>query len=981
MPRQLPIVRLPQQVGLLVMWALMMGLAFPRPNLWLLAYVALVPLTLVGVRGKPIGRVVGLTYAVALVWWLVMVAWVNPVTIPGHLTVSAYFAVYPVAFVLLMRLIHRRFAWLPFTFTVPLVWVGLEYVRGLVMTGFPWFLLGQSQPTWIIQIADLVGTYGVSFFVGLTNGLVADILTKPLVRPLSTNIPDVPPNSRNRWGARWGGPLRGPLFVWSFILAMTLAYGYYRTLETDILEQQAPSLRVAVVQTDVPQDNKASPTDEQDIANFREMLRLSEEAMQSDPPPDLIVWPETMVPRAINDEAVAFWESQGTFYADYRKLIEQFAAEHDVAMMVGAHAMTDWHTVERGDGRYWVAGDRYNAAYLIEPTGGITGRYDKLHRVPFGEYMPWVEHWPFLQGLVLKLTPHETDYSLRPGEAYTNFTIQPGERAWQIAAPICFEDVVSYVPRRMVWQDDRKAVDVLVNLTNDGWFAGTAEGPQHEQVARFRSVENRVPMARAVNRGVSGFIDSAGRIRGRVVVGGETQEVVGTATMDLKMDNRTTVFQRTGDLFAGLCLAGTIVLALIAVSGRLFRGSKMDSKRATTTTTAATVLACMMTLTFAAGPAGAGEVDWPRTGPADVLVGPEPLRLEDQNDAPNPNPRGRSNDEQRQRQGERAEQRPDNPLPRKSVEEIQAMDAPALEQFLIKMLVRASMSDHPALRSNAIEALQERPDRALPVTHRALGDENPGVRFAAAVTAGLLEFEDIAPALRPLLKDEHPAVRAAALSSLHKLGERVNLTPLADLLRSREPAMRGNMAMLLGLMGDKSAVPMLKLAAVEPMPRASAAEAAVARIQIAEAIAKLGDDSGLSSLRGGAYSQFDEVRVVAIIAMGAVGDRRMEVGFEKLLEDPPMEIQLAAAGSLARLGNVEGRSIATELAEHENPVIRAQAAWVLGWFEDVVTIGTLKTLLADESEQVRLTAAASLLRRQPAVATPRPEENTEQRNP
>lgn len=363
----------------------------------------------------------------------------------------------------------------------------------------------------------------------------------------------------------------------------------------------------------------------------------------------------------------------------------------------------------------------------------------------------------------------------------------------------------------------------------------------------------------------------------------------------------------------------------------------------------------------------AERVDEPR----DAIIGPQPLRLDPHEAAERRRRIDQEQQEAQRRQQQLREQQLQaveedeerTPLPHKPLEEIEAMDAAELEEFVLHLLVQASMSDYPQHRSNAIEALQERPDRALPVAHRAMEDPNAAVRFAAVVTAGMLDFEDLVPAIRPLLQDEHPAVRAAALSTLHVLGERVNLTPLADMLESRNPALRGNVAMLLGLLGNKSAVPMLKRAAVSPMPRASAAETAVARVQIAEAIARLDDDAGLDSLRGSAYSQFDEVRVVAVIAMGAVEDRRMEVGVESMLESPPMELQLAAAGTLARLGNYEGAEIAAELAEYEHPVIRSQAAWVLGWFEGDESLQILKRLLADESEQVRVAAAAALLRR------------------
>jgi HEAT repeat protein len=204
------------------------------------------------------------------------------------------------------------------------------------------------------------------------------------------------------------------------------------------------------------------------------------------------------------------------------------------------------------------------------------------------------------------------------------------------------------------------------------------------------------------------------------------------------------------------------------------------------------------------------------------------------------------------------------------------------------------------------------------------------------------------------------------------------------MLASRDPVLRSNTALLLGLIGDESAVPMLKEAAKQPLPpRASVAQAATVRIQIAEAVARLGDDSSLDALRAGMYSQYHEVRVLAITALGAVGDRSMEVALENMLLRPDVdpvpsgadsrthalahrlkaELQLAAAGALARFGNMRGAELAAEHGDSKEPVLRAQAAWVMGWMNDGATWAKLDRLLDDPVPQVRVSAAASVVRR------------------
>ncbi|QNN25290.1 HEAT repeat domain-containing protein [Planctomycetales bacterium ZRK34] len=288
---------------------------------------------------------------------------------------------------------------------------------------------------------------------------------------------------------------------------------------------------------------------------------------------------------------------------------------------------------------------------------------------------------------------------------------------------------------------------------------------------------------------------------------------------------------------------------------------------------------------------------------------------------------------------------------------------PELRETAVKILVEASFSDVPLLRANALEGMQAAPDRALPLATRLLNDPNPAVRYVAVVTAGMLKFDSLSTAIRPLLRDEHPSVQAAAIYALRAVGENIDLTPLAGLLERRDPGLRGNVAQLLGLLGDPSAVPMLNRAALLPMPRVSATDLAVVRIQIAEAMARLGDDDALDALRSGAFSQFDEVRVLAIVAMGEVKDRRMEVALERLADQPPVEIQVAAAGALARMGNTTKVQSVLDAARHVNPIVRGQAAVNFAYFSDDRSLVMLRNMLIDEEPIVRVSAAAAVLKR------------------
>jgi len=546
--------------GLMLLWAALSWLVYPPINWWAVAYIAPAPLVLVAARGEPVRLVALLAFVFGAIWWAVAARWLTHVTVGGYIALSLYLGVYPLLFVVVLRAVHRRVG-LPLFIATPVVWVAVELARGLMLTGFPWFLLGHSQPTVMIQIADFAGAYGVSFVVAMTAGLVVDLLTMPLVRT----------------GRGINPAIAAGLATWLIVTLGTLGYGSWR-MDQDV--EPARSLHIAVVQTDVPQSNKLHPTNEQDLENFNTMLELSRRAMRDDP--NLIVWPETTVPRPINVQSYRVFANvaQGDVWRSYRDALLRFAQTHDVQMIVGGHRITGWtvrHDASRG-GEYYRPGSRYNVAYLLGPQRGLADHYAKVHRVPFGEYVLFEQTLPWLADWLRVLAP-VPGYSLSPGQTFSLLHVypNPAERSepWRIGAPICFEDVFSYPCREMVYDAGVKRADLLVNLTNDGWYPGTSQPIQHEQIARFRCVENRVPMARAVNRGVSGFIDSTGRVTETVATDGKRRLVAGTASSRVHADPRSTLFGRIGDLVAEICAVVTMGLLLLG----LLRGRRVVQER------------------------------------------------------------------------------------------------------------------------------------------------------------------------------------------------------------------------------------------------------------------------------------------------------------------------------------------------------------------------------------------------------------------
>ena len=289
---------------------------------------------------------------------------------------------------------------------------------------------------------------------------------------------------------------------------------------------------------------------------------------------------------------------------------------------------------------------------------------------------------------------------------------------------------------------------------------------------------------------------------------------------------------------------------------------------------------------------------------------------------------------------------------------------PALNKAF-DVLIAASRDDDPFIRANAIESLQMIPGRVAPIVHRGLSDPEPVVRYAATVTIGALRIQGLAPNVAQLRKDPSPSVRAASLYALKSLGHNVNISPLGQFLVRSDPNLRGNVAMLLTLLGNRSALPMLQTVAGTPMPRVSAERIAVVRAQIAEAMARLGDQRAFESLRSGMYSQFPEVRVIAVTALGGLGDRKMERAMMNIVQDPSFEeLQVAAAVALARIGNYMGETLCVQFThEDHSSVLRAEAAWALGWFMYEKSFDRVEQLLSDPQTQVRVFAAASIIRR------------------
>ena len=325
----------------------------------------------------------------------------------------------------------------------------------------------------------------------------------------------------------------------------------------------------------------------------------------------------------------------------------------------------------------------------------------------------------------------------------------------------------------------------------------------------------------------------------------------------------------------------------------------------------------------------------------------------------------------------------------------------------IDLVCAAARSQDVAERAHGLEAAQYLPERATPLLALGLEDQSPVVRYVAAVTIGKLKVRDLAPAVRQRLAVEQAEARdlerlpagpgdkgaddqtrrraamlsavrsawAADLFALHQCGQDADLGPLAEMLTREDGLLRGNVATLLGLMGDRSAVALLKDRVRLTLPRAEAVNRALLNLQYAEALVRLGEGSYLQPVRAAVYSPFPEVRVLALSLVGDLDDKTQVTGLVNLLTDPDvetMEVRLAAAGALAQFGDRRGAQVITTCAQAQDARLRAFATKGLGALGGPAEGAALAALLQDPDAQVRLAAAAAVLHATAAQHNPGP---------
>ncbi len=484
---------------------------FPPFDLYPIAWIAIVPL-LMALQGKNlkssflIGLLTGFVYFAGTMYWVFnsMYSYGN---IPAGLCVlfvillCTILGAYVGLFSLLYRYVSSKSP-VPAFITVPVIWVSLEFVRTYAFSGLPWSSLGYSQYKFLplIQIADITGIYGVSFIVAAFNGAVFDLITYRQNKAVDS----VP-------AAGWPQLLSLPLCIAIGIIC--IFYGNSKLKESD----NSRKIVVSVVQGNIDQGKKWDRMFQMEVIDTYK--RLSLDALKGSP--DMIVWPETAVPFIFGTDEIPTEE------------ITEFQKGLGLHLLFGS-------VLKRGSSMSQLS----NSVVLMSPEGEVLSTYDKMHLVPYGEYVPFRKFLPFINKLVAQVG----DFII--GKE----TVVMETPFAKIGNLICYEIIFPGMVREFV----AKGANVLVTITNDAWFGRTPAPYQHFSMAVFRAIENRVPVVRSANTGISGFIDAKGRV---IDKSGIFVEAV--LTEEIAIGDEKSFYSRNGDLFAYICAAGLLLLVVL----------------------------------------------------------------------------------------------------------------------------------------------------------------------------------------------------------------------------------------------------------------------------------------------------------------------------------------------------------------------------------------------------------------------------------
>lgn len=553
-------------LGLGLLGSLLMYLALPPCNLWPLAWVAPVPWLLLCRQVALAGRrpyralwVAGFMFWMGAIHWLRLPHWL---TYFGWVALSFYLAFYIPVFVGLVRVAVHRLG-ISIVLAAPLIWTGLELAKGHLLGGFTMGSLEHTQIRWLtmIQGADIVGGYGIGGLMMFAAACLARMIPWPI------------------GGKREGGEKIGydritlwPTAPLAIVLSVAIGYGYWRMSG----QTMRPGPTVALIQGSIEMNFDTGGASADEV--YAEYRRTSEAALAERPNLSLLVWPETMYRYPLvtfgdgakpPDEWLSHWSSSAenlltpellvqktheilrSLQSEFQNVVNnRFNATLPPPLLLGLEAIDGTN-----EGAEHFVEHIYNSAQFVDAQGQPLARYDKMHPVMFGEYIPLAEYIPFLY----KITP------LTGGLTVGAHAVSQELAGVRYAPDVCYETVIPHLIRRQVLElrQQGQEPDVLVNVTNDGWFRGSSELDMHLACGVFRAIEMRKPLVISANTGISAWIDSNGR-----VVQQAQRMKPSYLIADVQLDDRHSLYLDYGDWFSGLCLMGCLGLAIVGLLDR-----------------------------------------------------------------------------------------------------------------------------------------------------------------------------------------------------------------------------------------------------------------------------------------------------------------------------------------------------------------------------------------------------------------------------
>lgn len=427
--------------------------------------------------------------------------WMREITAIGMPILVAYLAAWTTVLALLVRWLAgprrrrddgdadgRALGAMPFLVAFPIALVSVEFLRGdLVCSGYAWFFAAHPLVEWpaIAWIAGLGGGWLLSGIAGFVGGALADLVLGPK-------------------GMRAVAP--------ACLAVLAAAIGLRAMLATDARDaDDGPAARILLVQTNLPMSNKLAWEPEDQLDDFVDFAKLTlDGARAAKEPVDAIVWPETMLPGfGLEPESLRTLVDRELFPRDrFDEALRDLSSRTKAPLIVGSPAFIGL----RVEGNRFVWDSQFNSAYLVDASGK-RGRTDKIFLTPFGETMPIISNWDWLEQRLLAIGANGMTFDLDAAPEPHRFTLKTAAGDVRVGVPICFEITAPWASRRIAFDTEGRAADVLVNISNDGWFSRSGAGRrQHLQVAQLRAIELATPVVRAANTGISASITASGKV-------------------------------------------------------------------------------------------------------------------------------------------------------------------------------------------------------------------------------------------------------------------------------------------------------------------------------------------------------------------------------------------------------------------------------------------------------------------------------------